>query len=71
MAGSAIPALPYAQPWPVVRAMSRHVAPDCSGLNVFALDRSLRDLLPLYMDAPLLAHLAPHLERLGELPAGG
>lgn len=31
------------------------------------LDRSVRDLLPLYMEAPLLAHLEPHLAELGAL----
>ncbi|HEU0167884.1 MAG TPA: DNA alkylation response protein, partial [Chloroflexota bacterium] len=46
------------------------MAPDCHGLNFFSLDQSLRDLLPLYMDAPLLAHLAPHLSELGELAGG-
>ncbi|HEY8290288.1 MAG TPA: acyl-CoA dehydrogenase family protein [Acetobacteraceae bacterium] len=49
---------------------SSRMAPDCHGLNFFSLDQSLRDLLPLYMDAPLLAHLAPHLSELGELAGG-
>ncbi|MGE0423669.1 MAG: acyl-CoA dehydrogenase family protein [Reyranellaceae bacterium] len=49
---------------------SRHIAPDCSGLNFYDIDRSLRDLLSLYMDAPLLAHLEPHLQRLGGLAGG-
>jgi acyl-CoA dehydrogenase len=49
---------------------SAQVAPDCRGLNFFALDRSLRALLPLYMDAPLLAHLTPHLDALGALAGG-
>ena len=40
-----------------VAQRSDHIAPDCSGLNFFAIDRSLRDLLGLYMEAPLLAHL--------------
>ncbi len=43
------------------------LAPTCRGLNYYAIDRSLRDLLPLYMEEPLLAHLAPHLGELGEL----
>jgi len=46
------------------------VAPDCSGLDFYEIDPSLRDLLPLYMDAPLLAHLTPHLQRLGRLAGG-
>jgi acyl-CoA dehydrogenase len=53
-----------------VAERSRHVAPDCSGLDFYALDRSLRDLLPLYMEAPLLAYLGPHLQRLGALAGG-
>ncbi|TCH98339.1 DNA alkylation response protein [Roseococcus sp. SYP-B2431] len=50
-----------------VARRSQHLAPDCSGLNFFEIDRSLCDLLPLYMEDPLLAHLAPHLQRLGVL----
>ncbi len=53
-----------------VARRSHHVAPDCSGLNFFDLDRSLRDLLPLYLDADLLAHLTPHLHRLGAIAGG-
>jgi acyl-CoA dehydrogenase len=49
---------------------SAQLAPDCRGLNFFALDHNLRALLPLYMDAPLLAHLAPHLDALGALAGG-
>ncbi len=49
---------------------SEHVAPDCRGLNFYDLDRSLRDLLPLYMAAPVLRHFAPHYHRLGELAGG-
>jgi len=51
-------------------ARSAHLAPTCRGLNFFEIDRSLRDLLPLYMDGPLLAYLAPHLRELGELAGG-
>src|SRR5882757_6244842 len=46
------------------------LAPTCRGLNYYAIDRSAQDLLPLYMDAPLLAHLQPHLAELGELAGG-
>jgi acyl-CoA dehydrogenase len=49
---------------------SRHVAPDCSGLNFHESDRSLRDMLRLYMDEPLLSHLSPHLDELGRLAGG-
>ncbi|TXL81938.1 DNA alkylation response protein [Vineibacter terrae] len=43
------------------------LAPTCRGLNYYTIDGSLRDLLPLYMDEPLLAHLTPHLREMGEL----
>nr|WP_312014320.1 acyl-CoA dehydrogenase family protein [Bradyrhizobium sp. ERR14] len=46
---------------------SMALAPTCRGLNYFAIDRSMRDLLPLYMEAPLLAHIEPHLAELGAL----
>ncbi|ANW03865.1 DNA alkylation response protein [Bradyrhizobium icense] len=49
---------------------SKALAPTCRGLNYYSLDQSLRDLLPHYMKAPLLAHLAPHLSELGELAGG-
>ena len=42
--------------WPV---------PDSFGIDRFADDRSLRSLLPLYVDADLLAHVQPVLEDLG------
>ena len=58
-----------ASPTAVARR-SQHIAPDCAGLNFYEIDRSLRDLLTLYMDAPLLAHLTPHLANLGELAGG-
>ena len=51
-------------------ARASAIAPDCSGLDFFAIDQSVRDLLPLYMDAPLLAHLTPRLQRLGQLAGG-
>jgi acyl-CoA dehydrogenase len=49
---------------------SMALAPTCRGLNYYSIDRSVRELLPLYMDAPLLAHLGPHLHELGELAGG-
>ena len=63
--------------WPFLRLgrdatakRSSHLAPDCRGLNFFGLDHSLRTLLPLHVEAPLLAHLWPHLNDLGELAGG-
>ena len=51
-------------------ARSAALAPDCRGLNFYAIDRALRDLLPLYLPADLMAHLAPQLDRLGSLAGG-
>ena len=39
--------------------------PDSYGIDRFADDRSLADLLPLYLDEKLLAHLRPVFEDLG------
>lgn len=39
--------------------------PDSYGIDRFADDRSLDDLLPLYLDEKLLAHLRPVFEDLG------
>src|ERR1035437_2816888 len=41
--------------------------PDGYGQNLFVTDSDLMPLLALYLDADLLAHLEPHLHRLGEL----
>jgi acyl-CoA dehydrogenase len=49
---------------------SAALAPTCRGLNYYSIDQSVQDLLPLYMEAPLLAHLKPHLDELGELAGG-
>jgi alkylation response protein AidB-like acyl-CoA dehydrogenase len=49
---------------------AEHVAPDCRGLNFYAIDGALRALLPLYLPPALGAHLEPHLQRLGELAGG-
>ncbi|MBM3568937.1 MAG: DNA alkylation response protein [Alphaproteobacteria bacterium] len=41
--------------------------PETRGQDFFALDRSLRTLLGLYLSAPLRAHLEPHYRRLGRM----
>ncbi len=46
------------------------IAPDCRGLNFYRIDRSLRDLLGLYMEPRLRSAMEPHLDRLGELAGG-
>ena len=48
---------------------SSAIAPDTAGWNFFTADGSLRDLLGLYLPADLLAHIEPHLERLGAMAA--
>jgi len=47
-----------------------HVAPDCTGLNFFDIDRSVRDLLKLYLPREDEQKLEPHFRRLGELAGG-
>jgi len=47
-----------------------HLAPDGSGQNFYAIDRALRDLLPLYLVADDFRRLEPHFHRLGELAGG-
>ncbi len=44
--------------------------PDSHGLNLFRADPALAALLPLYLPGDLLAHLLPHLDRLGGLAGG-
>ncbi len=53
-----------------VRAGSDWLARDCRGMNFYAADTGLRALLRLYAPSMLLAHLEPHLNRLGELAGG-
>jgi len=49
------------------QGLTEKVAPDCHGLNFFEIDRSLRDLLTIYLPDDLRAHLEPHFHRLGAL----
>jgi len=51
----------------VSETLSSLVAPDTTGLNFFRADRSLADLLDIYLPAPLRRHIEPHLDRLGAL----
>jgi len=46
------------------------IAPDCSGMDFWAADRSLRDLLSIYVPSRLLNDLTPHYKRLGALAGG-
>ncbi|MEQ8814300.1 MAG: acyl-CoA dehydrogenase family protein [Thalassobaculum sp.] len=54
-------------PDPGAPDLADQVAPDCHGLDFFALDRGLQDLLTLYLPDDLRRHLLPHLERLGRI----
>jgi acyl-CoA dehydrogenase len=47
-----------------------HLALDCAGLNFYALDRGLRDLLSLYLRNQDFRALEPHFDRLGALAGG-
>ena len=47
-----------------------HLAPDCGGLDFYALDRGLRALLPLYLRDQDFRLLEPHFERLGVIAGG-
>src|SRR6202012_888653 len=52
------------------RTGSDWIAPDCAGMDFFAADRGLRDLLALYLPPEVLAHLTPHYQHLGQLAGG-
>lgn len=54
---------------PTIAAID-HPVPDQHGVNLFSADPVLASLLPLYLPADLLAHLLPHLQRLGGLAGG-
>lgn len=49
---------------------TQHPVPDRRGENFYTTDRELQALLPLYLPAELLKHMAPHFSRLGELAGG-
>jgi alkylation response protein AidB-like acyl-CoA dehydrogenase len=52
------------------RKGSDWIAPDCSGMDFYAVDHGLRDLLTLYVPADIRATLTPHWSRLGQLAGG-
>ncbi|MEO7852894.1 MAG: acyl-CoA dehydrogenase family protein [Rubrivivax sp.] len=47
-----------------------HPVPDRHGVNLFGSDPQLQALLPLYLPQGLVAHLLPHLHKLGGLAGG-
>jgi|GEM_PF-2502552 len=52
------------------RTGSDWIAPDCAGMDFFAADQGLRDLLAIYLPVEVLEHLTPHYQRLGQLAGG-
>lgn len=48
----------------------QHPVPDQAGVNLYSTDPMLEQLLGIYLPADLLAHLKPHLHRLGALAGG-
>jgi alkylation response protein AidB-like acyl-CoA dehydrogenase len=53
-----------------IRTGSDWIAPDCAGMDFYAADQGLRDLLTLYVPADVRATLEPHWVRLGKLAGG-
>ena len=49
------------------RAGSDWISPDCAGMDFFATDQGLRDLLAIYLPPEVLEALTPHYQRLGQL----
>jgi alkylation response protein AidB-like acyl-CoA dehydrogenase len=47
-----------------------YLAPDGAGQNFYAIDRALRDLMPLYLTSEYFGELEPHFDRLGQLAGG-
>jgi alkylation response protein AidB-like acyl-CoA dehydrogenase len=62
--------MPLDRPTKKSRNGSDWIAPDCAGMDFFAADQGLRDLLAIYLPAPVLDHLTPHYQRLGALAGG-
>jgi acyl-CoA dehydrogenase len=52
------------------RSGSDWIAPDCAGMDFYAADQGLRDLLAIYLPRNVLDHLTPHYQRLGQLAGG-
>lgn len=57
-------------PLDLPRTGSDWIAPDCAGMDFYAADRGLRDLLAIYLPHDALQHLTPHFQRLGQLAGG-
>jgi alkylation response protein AidB-like acyl-CoA dehydrogenase len=46
------------------------LAPDTTGMNFYRADPALSDLLRIHLPEAVFHHIAPHLDRLGELAGG-
>lgn len=57
-------------PSTLAEAPPTHPIPDRFGTNAYLEDAELQSLLPLYLPVDLMAHLQPHLARLGERVGG-
>jgi alkylation response protein AidB-like acyl-CoA dehydrogenase len=55
---------------PLAAPTGAAAVPDAAGLNLWRADPQLRALAALHLPADLLAHLEPHLDRLGALAGG-
>src|ERR1700761_1088491 len=62
--------LEKAMPLDSARTGSDWIAPDCAGMDFFAADPGLRDLLTIYLPADIRDQLTPHYQRLGQLAGG-
>ncbi len=52
------------------RTGSDWIAPDCAGMDFYAADRGLHDLLAIYLPRETLDHLSAHYAALGKLAGG-
>ena len=54
----------------MTRKGSDWIAPDCAGMDFYAIDRSLQDLLRIYLPDDVRAHFDPHFAEMGKLAGG-
>ncbi|MCX7272666.1 MAG: acyl-CoA dehydrogenase family protein [Burkholderiales bacterium] len=57
-------------PLPATAAAGATAVPDARGINLYRADPMAAALFAAYLPASLMAHLAPHFERLGALAGG-
>ena len=54
----------------MTRKGSDWIAPDCAGMDFYAIDRSLQDLLRIYLSDDARAYFEPHFSDMGQLAGG-